>query len=393
MKTFKLNGLKRFAALFTAGVLAAGMFMGAGAKTAKAAEPYKYTVRIFAGGQGSFDGQPCLIYENVPAGAQITFSQSELTIDHPERYHYLCLRESGKDNKDSAATIQTPSFKVTRDADYVVGYGINGDSVPYTVRYVDYDTGEERHSPEQFYGNDGEVISVGYRHIENYYPNGWNQSRTLVKGKNNDITFYYRHIEGLETVIIDKGVTSTTGTTGKTTIVVDYGTTVTNGSGSNSGSSGSNNSGSGSSGTGSSSSDSNAAAGGSGTETGSADGTEASQDPADRAVTMPDSPEDVPQNINLDEVEGSQPESGAEGSEADGSKAADSSAGGESGDSKENAEGSSEAAAAGSSQAPGLRSVSKPALVAFCVGGVGLAGLLAALFIYLLRRNKKEEEQ
>ncbi len=393
MKTFKMNGLKRFPALFTAGVLAAGMFMGAGAKTAKAAEPYKYTVRIFAGGQGSFDGQPCLIYENVPAGAQITFSQSELTIDHPERYHYLCLRESGKDNKDSAATIQTPSFKVTRDADYVVGYGINGDSVPYTVRYVDYDTGEERHSPEQFFGNDGEVISVGYRHIENYYPNGWNQSRTLVKGKNNDITFYYRHIEGLETVIIDKGVTSTTGTTGKTTIVVDYGTTVTNGSGSNSGSSNSgssssNNSGSGSSGTGSSSSDSNAAAGSSGTETGSTDGTEASQDPAGREITMPDSPEDVPQNINLDEVEGTASEDETEGSEA-----ADSNISSESGDSKENAEGSSETAADDSSQAPGLRSVSKPALVAFCVGGVGLAGLLAALFIYLLRRNKKEEEQ
>lgn len=158
-----------------------------------AKEPYTYTVRIFAGNQGTIDGEPLYVQTGLNAGDRFTFYQQNVDVANDNRYYVRGLREAGRDNATSTVA---PSFEVTRDIDYVVAYGIRGQDVAYTVRYVDTD-GNTLAPDETFYGNVGDSPVIAYRYFEGYQPQAYNLTGELYEDVSRNVyTFVYESTAG-----------------------------------------------------------------------------------------------------------------------------------------------------------------------------------------------------
>ena len=163
-----------------------------GSLTAMAAgSPYTYTVRIYSGGQGLIEGQEVVVYEGLQYGDRVTFSLRSVTLTDDSKYYVRGIRESGKDNN----TVGVTSFPVTRDQDYVVAYGILGDAVAYTIRYVDRN-GNELAPSETYYGNVGDKPVVAYLYIDGFQPQYYNLTKTLSdNAAENVFDFVYTPVE------------------------------------------------------------------------------------------------------------------------------------------------------------------------------------------------------
>lgn len=153
------------------------LLMGTVQPVSAKGEEYTYTVRFFAGRQGTFSGGEVLVFEGLHYGDQVNFYQSAVTLNDNSKYYIRGIRESGKDNSEST---QTPSFTVTGDRDYVVAYGILGDATSYTINYVD-EEGNTLAPSETYYGNVGDRPVVAYIYIEGWVPQAYNLTRTLKK--------------------------------------------------------------------------------------------------------------------------------------------------------------------------------------------------------------------
>lgn len=153
------------------------------------AEDYTYTVRIFPGNQASsVNGSAVYVQEGLQSGSRIEFDSSWVTPDN-DKYYVMGIREAGKDN-----TTYAFSFPVTRDQDYVVAYGVKGETVAYTVRYVDA-AGNTLRDSESFNGYAGRRQVVAYRYIDGYRPQAYNLVKTLdTDPENNVFTFVYSRI-------------------------------------------------------------------------------------------------------------------------------------------------------------------------------------------------------
>ena len=153
-----------------------------------ASADYTYTVRIFAGNVGSFDGEEALVYTGLKAGDRINFYPSSVTINPGYEKYYVksSLQEAGKENGRTYA-----SFEVTCDRDYVVCYGIKGKTVAYTIHYQDA-AGKELRDKEVFYGNIGDKPVEAYLYVEGYRPQYYNLTGTLsAKASDNEFYFVY----------------------------------------------------------------------------------------------------------------------------------------------------------------------------------------------------------
>lgn len=160
---------------------------------AKAAEKkkYTYTVRFYSGAQGTFGGKQIITYSNLKEGDRVTFRQSDVKLENGSKYYIRGIRESGRDNNTVSPQ---SSFEVTGDQDYVVAYGIRGNSVGYTVRYVDED-GNQLLPDETYYGNVGDRPVIAYQYIEGYLPQAYNLTGTLSQNEaENVFTFTYTPI-------------------------------------------------------------------------------------------------------------------------------------------------------------------------------------------------------
>ena len=158
------------------------------------ADEYSYTVRIYAGTQGSFNGADSVVVtNNAKPGDICTFNQGSITLDNSSKYYIRGVKLSGRDNDESL-----PAFKITGDTDLVVTYGVLGDNVAYTVRYVDTD-GTELLPSETFYGNVGDSPVIAYRYIEGYTPQAYNLTGKLLPNANKNVyTFTYTSTENAE---------------------------------------------------------------------------------------------------------------------------------------------------------------------------------------------------
>lgn len=158
-----------------------------------AEDEYTYTVRIFAGKQGTINGSEVMEYTGLHYGERVTFSpQSQVSLNNDSKYYVRGIRESGKDNAES---VGTASFVVTGDADYVVSYGILGSAVQYQIRYVDVN-GRELAPSETYYGNVGDSPVIAFRYIEGYQPQAYNLTGALLEdAAQNVYTFTYRAVE------------------------------------------------------------------------------------------------------------------------------------------------------------------------------------------------------
>lgn len=174
--------------LFLAMVLAGLILPGNVAK----ADGYTYTIRVYAGAQGTINGEKVIEYKDQPYGTEITFDLNSVKLGNDNKYYAKGIRESGKDNN----TVRTNLIKVTQDMDYVVAYGLKGSSVAYTVYYVDT-AGNELYPATTYYGNVGDKPVVSYQYVEGYQPQAYNMTRTLVEDPaENVFTFTYTRIAG-----------------------------------------------------------------------------------------------------------------------------------------------------------------------------------------------------
>ena len=156
-------------------------------------DEYTYTVRIYAGAQGTIGGQDVVEYSGLQYGDRVTFNpQSQVSLKNDSKYYVRGLRISGRDNAES---VGNASFMVTGDADYVVSYGILGSAVEYQIRYVNAN-GTELAPSETYYGNVGDRPVIAFRYIEGYQPQAYNLVGTLLEDASQNIfTFTYRAVE------------------------------------------------------------------------------------------------------------------------------------------------------------------------------------------------------
>ncbi|HBA48529.1 MAG TPA: hypothetical protein DCZ91_12170 [Lachnospiraceae bacterium] len=174
-------------------LMAACLVCGMGQK-AEAAE-YTYTLRLFAGAQGVLgdevvqritdagaqisieNGEICVI-SGLHYGTQVVFDvQKGVTISNDSKYYNKGFRVSGEDN--SSSKLANPSITVTEDQDYVMAYGIQGETVAYTVNYLDGD-GNVLFPSATYYGNVGDKPVVAYQYVEGWQPQAYNLGKTLA---------------------------------------------------------------------------------------------------------------------------------------------------------------------------------------------------------------------
>lgn len=174
--------LKRMPAVLFAFVLILAQMMPV------SAEEYSYTIRIFAGAQGNINGQEVVTITGLHYGDRFAFNQSSVSLNDGSKYYIRGIRESGKDNN---TITESPSFVVTGDKDYVIGYGLLGDAVAYTVNYVDT-VGNTLAPSETYYGNVGDRPVIAYLYIDGYTPQAYNLTgRLLEDASQNQFTFVY----------------------------------------------------------------------------------------------------------------------------------------------------------------------------------------------------------
>lgn len=99
------------------------------------------------------------------------------------KYVVSGIRKSGANDKVSGS-----SFEVTKDASYVVAYGV-GTVVPYTVRYVDA-SGKALREADTYYGLLNQETYVSYKYVDGYVPNAYNYRVVSLK-ENQEIVFTY----------------------------------------------------------------------------------------------------------------------------------------------------------------------------------------------------------
>ena len=222
----------------TAFVCLAGMFP----ISARAEDAYTYKIRLLSGAQGSINNEGQVAWEGLSYGDTVSFRQNTVTISRggsrethnisiavsdDSKYYVKGIRKSGRDN-NVAEEVAKSFFTVTEDADYVIAYGMKGESVAYTVKFQD-SSGKELAPDETYYGNVGDRPVIAHLYIEGYQPQAYNLTGTLkANAADNVFTFVYSCVEA------EAGgttTTTTTTTTTNTTTTITGGNTATGGAG------------------------------------------------------------------------------------------------------------------------------------------------------------------
>ena len=213
-----------FAFLAAAMIVLAGVcLLGAGAGKAYA-DDYTYTVRVWAGNEGTVNGQQTYAEKtDVKYGEYVTLSKDFSVAVTDSKYYHKGFRVGGQDNqKEDGTTNLVNAVRVTEDMDFVVSYGVKGSQVDYTVNYVEYQTGTVLAPSATFQGNIGDKPVVAFEYVEGYRPLYRNITKTLGENAaDNVITFEYVKLAAGER----EDGTTTTSTTVTTTTTTTTGTT------------------------------------------------------------------------------------------------------------------------------------------------------------------------
>ena len=184
------------------------------ARAASSDEKETYTVRLFSGAHSTLiNGSEMMSYE-VAYDSPLPFSTRDVVqLGAESKYYVKDIRESGKDN---AETLEE-GYRVREDRDYVVTYGVLGNSVSYTVQFQTED-GTDLAPPETYYGNIGDRPVVAFLYIDGYLPQAYNLTGTLQSDPAaNVFTFVYTPVSeeaaaaGAEAGAAAGGTTTTPG--------------------------------------------------------------------------------------------------------------------------------------------------------------------------------------
>lgn len=182
----KMRQKSRIAAFLTA--LALMVMCAAPAGTAEA--QYNYTVRIYAGQQGTISGSDYVEYGSLNYGDRVNFNLRDVKLKDGSKYYVKGIRLAGRDNN----TVNRTSFQVDGDLDYVIAYGLLTDAVAYTIEYVDAE-GNPLAPSETYYGNVGDKPVVAFLYIEDYRPEAYNLTKTLsANAADNVFRFVYTRV-------------------------------------------------------------------------------------------------------------------------------------------------------------------------------------------------------
>lgn len=218
------NTMKR-AVFALALALAAGLMFAAAMPAtahAKKAEDYTYTVRVWAGNEGTVDGKTKYSeIKDVEYGTEMNLSSKFDVKVTNDKYYHKGFRLSGTDNQNTNGSSNLrESIVVTEDMDYVVSYGVKGDMVDYTLHFVERGSNRVLAQPITRQGVKGDKPVVAFEYVSGYRPLYRNLTGTL-KESGNDWTFYYVPLQQGETesgtTTTTRRTTTTTTTTGGTT--------------------------------------------------------------------------------------------------------------------------------------------------------------------------------
>ena len=173
---------------------------------------YGYKVTLYTGNQGTINRQNEMSI-NVSKGQMVSLDLSQIELPQDSKYYVKGIRLSGHDSVDN---LDPATFVVNGDLDYVVVYGVKGNQVSYTIRYVD-ENGKQLSEDTVLYGNVGDKPVVAYKYIDSYIPQSYALTKTLVKNeKENVFTFTYKPGETGEIIENTNIVTTVISTTPST---------------------------------------------------------------------------------------------------------------------------------------------------------------------------------
>ncbi len=182
-----------------------------------------YTITLYAGKQGTLTGTDTaggqvdgsgskVAVTELEYGSVVTFhAQDMVELDPDSKYYVKGIRQSGRDNGESA-DVSNSAITVTEDRDYVVFYGIIGEQVSYKVNYQDA-SGRQLAGSRTYYGNVGDKPVIAFLYLEGYEPQAYNLTKTLSANEaENVFTFVYTPVRtqaaggtaGGETVIVEE---------------------------------------------------------------------------------------------------------------------------------------------------------------------------------------------
>lgn len=147
-------------------------------------------------GPVTIDENTAVIEAEVPCGRylKVEGSWDDVTVSkdgNDTKYYIKGVRESGEDNTDVDENV----FQVNQDTDLVIAYGIKGQRVNYTLRFVD-NNGNQLRPDVSGRGNVGDKPVVACQYIEGYRPNALNQTKTLSENEaDNVFTFEYTPLD------------------------------------------------------------------------------------------------------------------------------------------------------------------------------------------------------
>lgn len=173
---------------------------------------YGYKVTLYTGNQGTINSQNEMSI-NVSKGQMVSLDLSQIELPQDSKYYVEGIRLSGHDSVDN---LDPATFVVNGDLDYVVVYGVKGNQVAYTIRYVD-ENGKQLSEDTVLYGNVGDKPVVAYKYIDSYIPQAYALTKTLVENeKENVFTFTYKPGETGEIIENTNIVTTVISTTPST---------------------------------------------------------------------------------------------------------------------------------------------------------------------------------
>ncbi len=173
---------------------------------------YGYKVTLYTGNQGTINSQNEMSI-NVSKGQMVSLDLSQIELPQDSKYYVKGIRLSGHDSVDN---LDPATFVVNGDLDYVVVYGVKGNQVAYTIRYVD-ENGKQLSEDTVLYGNVGDKPVVAYKYIDSYIPQSYALTKTLVENEEENVfTFTYKPGETGEIIENTNIVTTVISTTPST---------------------------------------------------------------------------------------------------------------------------------------------------------------------------------
>lgn len=174
---------------------------------------YNFTFKLLAGaqgevamdsGDGKFEGEAEVVFtastvsDNNPQGGTVTVTDkttnktTSYTIRIPSvaeggagKYYVKGIKKSGRDQILAKETI-------TKDADYVVAYGVMKNPVEYTVLCVDATNHDHILASRTYLASVGDRPVIACDDIDGYMPDAYNKTKTLTaNAADNIIPFYY----------------------------------------------------------------------------------------------------------------------------------------------------------------------------------------------------------